>query len=78
MMKTTFAAFALAVSLLFVCGGQSNAQTVGYAETFDHFAVACGADIDKFCKKTDLGGGANAAMPRSEPSRGLSCLQDNH
>ena len=33
------------------------AQTVGYAEAVDHFAVACGRDIDKYCKKTNLGGG---------------------
>jgi outer membrane protein OmpA-like peptidoglycan-associated protein len=42
---------------MFATAGAAAAQTVGYAEAFDHFAVACGADIGKFCKKTDLGGG---------------------
>jgi OmpA-OmpF porin, OOP family len=48
----------LAISaLMFATTGAAVAQTVGYAEAFDHFAVACGADINKFCKKADLGGG---------------------
>ena len=33
------------------------AQTVGYADAIGRFAAACGKDIEKFCKKTELGGG---------------------
>ncbi len=49
---------ALAISgFTFISVGAVTAQTIGYAEAFDHVAVACGADIDKYCKKTNLGGG---------------------
>lgn len=54
------------VSLIFIgiALGSSSAQTIGYAEAIDHFAVACRADINKFCKSEQLGGG-----------RVRSCLQ---
>lgn len=35
----------------------SAAQTIGYAEAIDRLARSCGADINKFCKKVNLGGG---------------------
>jgi outer membrane protein OmpA-like peptidoglycan-associated protein len=34
-----------------------NAETIGYSEAVDQFAVSCGADIAKFCKNANLGGG---------------------
>jgi hypothetical protein len=33
------------------------AQTIGYAEAIDRLSVACGKDIDRHCKKVNLGGG---------------------
>ena len=36
---------------------QAPAQTIGYADAIDRLAVACKADIDKFCKSEPLGGG---------------------
>jgi len=33
------------------------AQTIGYADALDQLAVACGADIAKYCKNENLGGG---------------------
>jgi outer membrane protein OmpA-like peptidoglycan-associated protein len=35
----------------------SGSQTLGYADAIDELAVRCGADIDKHCKKIELGGG---------------------
>lgn len=48
----------LAVSAFMVAAsGAAVAQTIGYAEAFDRVAAACGSDIDKYCKKANLGGG---------------------
>ena len=33
------------------------AQTIGYAEAIGSFAVACGKDLNSYCKKENLGGG---------------------
>lgn len=35
----------------------ASAQTVSYAQAFDQLAAGCGADINKFCSKVNLGGG---------------------
>ncbi len=35
----------------------TNAETIGYSEAIDLFAVGCGGDIAKFCKTANLGGG---------------------
>ena len=53
-------------SFMFMATGAAVAQTVGYAEAIDQFSIGCRPDIDKFCKKTDLGGG-----------RMLQCLDQN-
>ena len=34
-----------------------SAQTIGYAEAVGTMAAACKSDIEKYCKKVDLGGG---------------------
>jgi len=57
---------ALAALLLFACSERLYAQTIGYSEAVNQLAVSCGKDIDKFCKKTNLGGG-----------RVQQCLQQN-
>lgn len=35
----------------------ADAETIGYSEAVDLFAKSCGADIAKFCKTANLGGG---------------------
>jgi len=59
---------------MFAATGTAVAQTVGYAEAFDHFAVGCGKDIDKFCKKTDLGGGrVQQCLDQNQAGVSASC-----
>jgi OOP family OmpA-OmpF porin len=53
----TFIAIVLSVIFIGLALAPSYAQTIGYAEAIDHFAVACRSDINKFCKKEPLGGG---------------------
>src|SRR3954466_8052834 len=47
----------VAVIALLLANGRSNAQSIGYADAIDRFAGACSKDINKFCKKINLGGG---------------------
>lgn len=66
--------FTLAMVSLFVWVGQSNAQTVGYAEAIGQFAVACGQDINKFCKTTSLGGGrTQQCLDQNQAGVSASC-----
>ena len=59
---------------MFAATGTAVAQTVGYAEAFDHFSVGCGKDIDKFCKKTDLGGGrVQQCLDQNQAGVSASC-----
>ena len=57
MTKIKFTFLALAAPLLFYCTEPLSAQTIGYADVIGQLAVNCGKDIEKFCKKTNLGGG---------------------
>jgi hypothetical protein len=45
--------------LIFVAAsaGTVAAQTIGYSEAIDRLAVACGKDIQAYCKGVNLGGG---------------------
>lgn len=52
------------VTFLFM--SSSQAQTLGYADSLGHLAQSCGADIAKYCKNVNLGGG-----------RMMKCLGDN-
>jgi OOP family OmpA-OmpF porin len=48
----------LAITASLIAGSShSMAQTVGYADAIGGLAVNCGNDIQKYCKKTNLGGG---------------------
>jgi OOP family OmpA-OmpF porin len=49
--------FAIAVILLWAAAGSASAQSIGYAQALDQLGATCGKDIDKFCKKVNLGGG---------------------
>jgi OmpA-OmpF porin, OOP family len=48
-------AFGLAASI--ANADRANTQTIGYAEAVGQLGASCGADIDKLCKKANLGGG---------------------
>jgi outer membrane protein OmpA-like peptidoglycan-associated protein len=64
----------LAISCLIIATGNATAQTVGYAEAFDQFAAACGNDIDKICKKVDLGGGrVQQCLEQNQASVSANC-----
>ncbi len=54
-MKTVYAG--IIASLIVLGPGPSVAQTIGYAQAIDRLAVACGKDIDQYCKNVNLGGG---------------------
>ena len=59
-MKRVFAAAVFAASLLasFHIGvGVADAQTLSYADAIDQLAAACTADVRKFCRGVELGGG---------------------
>jgi OmpA-OmpF porin, OOP family len=57
MTRSRMTFLAVAITLLIAYTERLNAQTIGYAEAVGRVATSCGADIDKFCKKSDLGGG---------------------
>lgn len=56
---------ALAGLLISLSSASSHAQTVGYADALGTLAQRCGADIAKYCKTANLGGG-----------RMMKCLSD--
>jgi outer membrane protein OmpA-like peptidoglycan-associated protein len=45
------------VAILLAWSQSTDAQTIGYAEAIDQFALSCSKDIARFCKQTNLGGG---------------------
>lgn len=55
-----------AAALLLFSVPSSHAQTVGYADAMGQLGQSCGADIAKFCKTVNLGGG-----------RMIQCLNQN-
>jgi OOP family OmpA-OmpF porin len=57
MSKLKVASLVAAALALLVAAGPSNAQSIGYAQALDRLGTSCGKDIDKLCKKTNLGGG---------------------
>jgi outer membrane protein OmpA-like peptidoglycan-associated protein len=56
-MPKLIVAYLVIAALLQTSVGQANAQTIGYAQAIDRFGISCSKDIDKFCKKLNLGGG---------------------
>jgi outer membrane protein OmpA-like peptidoglycan-associated protein len=57
MSKLTIACLAVAALLLPGSAEPANAQSIGYAQAIDRLGASCGKDIDKLCKKANLGGG---------------------
>jgi hypothetical protein len=59
---------------MIIAAGNATAQTVGYAKAFDQFAAACGNDIDKLCKKVNLGGGlVQQCLEQNQASVSANC-----
>jgi OOP family OmpA-OmpF porin len=52
-----FIYLALATLLLFAGSERLQAQTIGYGEALGQLAASCGKDIEKFCRRVNLGGG---------------------
>lgn len=57
-------AAAFAVMGLFVAT-PAKAQTISYAQAVDELGRACGADIGKYCKNTNLGSGMGECMTKN-------------
>ena len=56
-MRKRIACLAIMALLLPASATPSMAQSIGYAQAIDRLGAACGKDIDKLCKKANLGGG---------------------
>ena len=74
MVWNKFAIVAVAATLLSVGIKQSSAQTLGYADAIAQLAANCGSDIEKYCKKTNLGGGrVQQCLDQNQASISASC-----
>ncbi len=56
-MRKKIACLAIVALLLPASAAPSIAQSIGYAQAIDRLGASCGKDIDKLCKKANLGGG---------------------
>ena len=73
-MRPKLAFLVLAAALLFARMEPSSAQTVGYAEALGRLAVSCGNDINRFCRRENLGGGQVAeCLGRNQSAVSLDC-----
>jgi OOP family OmpA-OmpF porin len=68
-MRLKLSIFALATLLVTAGTGPSAAQTIGYAEALGRLAVACGKDIERYCRRANLGGGEVADCLERNSSR---------
>jgi OOP family OmpA-OmpF porin len=72
-MTRLYLAFVIS-AFIFAATGTASAQTIGYADAVGAFAVSCSNDIDKFCKKTDLGGGrVQQCLDQNQAGVSASC-----
>ena len=51
------ACLVIAAFMFSALAGRSNAQSIGYADAIGQVGMSCSRDIDKSCKKLNLGGG---------------------
>lgn len=52
----------------------ASAQTLSFAEAYDQLAKSCGRDIEKYCAKVELGGGAiKACLDRNQAKLSAGC-----
>jgi hypothetical protein len=66
----------LALFLLTCTIGPSIAQTLSYADAIEQLAGACGADLRKYCKGVELGGGRlKACLDANQARMSPSCQQ---
>lgn len=63
------------MAISFFGGAAAFGQTVGYADALDRLAVNCGADIAKYCKNENLGGGrVRDCLLRSHSKVSARCI----
>jgi len=53
--------------------GPASAQTISYQQAVGELANACGADITKYCKNTNIGGGMMACMNKNMAKVSQQC-----
>jgi outer membrane protein OmpA-like peptidoglycan-associated protein len=74
-MRWKFAFLALAATLVFAGAPPARAETIGYAGALGHLAASCGRDINRFCRRANLGGGQVAECLERNGSRVSSDCQ---
>ena len=57
----------------FFAAAPAQAQTISYAQAVDELARACGADIGKYCKNTNLGSGMGECMAKNMSRVSANC-----
>ncbi|MDR6955863.1 hypothetical protein J2X65_005246 [Ancylobacter sp. 3268] len=71
--------FGLAALALVVSAGGASAQTMSFADAGDLIAKACGASIERFCARDDIGTGKVASCleqnKKDVPAQCFSALQ---
>ena len=66
--------FACATLLAAASAQPAHAETIGYAEALGDLAASCGADINRYCSKANLGGGEVAqCLERHDRSVSSAC-----
>jgi hypothetical protein len=73
-MKQT--SFYLAMLFLICAIGTSAAQTLSYADAIEQLATACRADLQKYCRGVELGGGRlKACLDAKSSGMSAQCQQ---
>ena len=73
-MKTNHLFFALAsIAVVALMPTHARSQTIGYSDAVDKLAIACKADIDRYCKKTPFGGGRLTQCLNQNPRVSGNC-----
>jgi hypothetical protein len=67
--------FFLALSLLVAGIGTACAQTMSYADAVGQLAVACRADLAKYCRGIELGGRLKACLDANGARMSPQCQQ---
>ena len=67
--------FFLALSLLVAGIGTATAQTMSYADAVGQLAVACRADLAKYCRGIELGGRLKACLDANDARMSPQCQQ---
>lgn len=57
MQNLRFVYVTVAALIFFTSANEASAQSIGYAQAIGYLGASCGKDIDKYCKKLNLGGG---------------------